>query len=281
MRRLSFSLITLVLLVVTAVVGCGSPPYVTNSVATNITATEAVLNGWLHGFGDTRDAKVSFVWGKTSGGSYPNETTPQVMNTRAAFSFNLTSLTPDTTYYFKAKAVGAWADYGTEMRFTTKGTEMGFPTKEQVTFPDANLEAAVREAINKPEGSIYTSDLTTLYAQERGISDLTGLEYCVNLWSLILDRNNISHISALAGLTNLQELYLGGNNISDISYLAGLTNLQELHLQSNNISDISPLVENSGLSAGDFVDLSGNPLSTESVNVYIPQLEARGVTVEY
>jgi hypothetical protein len=41
------------------------------------------------------------------------------------------------------------------------------------------------------------------------------------------------------------------------------------------------LVENGGLSAGDTVELSGNPLSTTSVNVYIPQLEARGVTVVY
>ena len=28
-----------------------------------------------------------------------------------------------------------------------------------ITFPDTNLEAAVRGAINKPEGPIYTSDL--------------------------------------------------------------------------------------------------------------------------
>jgi hypothetical protein len=29
------------------------------------------------------------------------------------------------------------------------------------------------------------------------------------------------------------------------------------------------------------VDLSGNPLSAASIDVYIPQLEARGVFVEY
>jgi hypothetical protein len=31
----------------------------------------------------------------------------------------------------------------------------------------------------------------------------------------------------------------------------------------------------------DFVDLSGNPLSTTSINDYIPQLEIRGVIVTY
>ncbi len=78
-----------------------------------------------------------------------------------------------------------------------------------LVIPDSNLEAAIREAINKPEGSIYTSDLqplTTLEAQERGISDLTGLEYCVNLQYLDLWGNNISDISALAGLANLGAL---------------------------------------------------------------------------
>ncbi|MAH39612.1 MAG: hypothetical protein CL873_03660, partial [Dehalococcoidales bacterium] len=69
--------------------------------------------------------------------------------------------------------------------------------------------------------------------------------------------------------------------ISDISALAGLNDLQGLDLMDNNISDISALVENTGLSAGDTVNLSNNPLSAMSVNVYIPQLEERGVDVEY
>jgi Leucine-rich repeat (LRR) protein len=69
------------------------------------------------------------------------------------------------------------------------------------------------------------------------------------------------------------------NQISDISPLANLTNLTELGLWQNQISDISALVENSGLGSGDTVYLTGNPLSTTSVKVYIPQLEARGVEV--
>ncbi len=200
------------------------------------------------------------------------------------------------------------------------------PSATPVTFPDSNLEAAIREAVNKPEGPIYIWDLeslTTLVAQERGISNLTRLEYCANLGYLNLIGNDISDLSSLAGLTNLRELrlrennisdispvaalanlqglYLGQNNISDISPLAGLanlrvlylyqnnimdisplaglTNLQELYLGKNNISDISPLVDNSGLSRGDIVNLMGNPLSTTSANVYIPELKQRGVNV--
>jgi len=311
-----------VLLIMVTVVACGggkeapTPPTVTTSDATNIIATEAKLNGNLSDLGTASSVNVSFVWGTTSGGPYPNETAPQAMNTPGAFSFDLTGLTPGTVY-FQAKAVGDGTSYGVEKSFVIP-----------VTFPDSNLEAAIREAINKPEGLIYISDLeslTDLIAIQRGISDLTGLEYCKNLqYKLDLQGNNISDISPLAGLANLQGLDLNDNNISDISPLAGLTNLEWLvftdnnisdisplagltslksldlvhnnisdisplarltnldwlPLGGNNISDISPLVANSGLSEGDFVHLGGNPLSTMSVNVYIPQLRERGVDVQ-
>ena len=83
-----------------------------------------------------------------------------------------------------------------------------------VTFPGPNLETAIREALNKPEGAIYTSDLeslTELDVTTKSISDLTGLEYCTNLIALDLWKNQISDISPLAGLTNLQDLGLSYN----------------------------------------------------------------------
>jgi Leucine-rich repeat (LRR) protein len=145
--------------------------------------------------------------------------------------------------------------------------------------------------------------LQMLYLYDNNISDISALAGLTNLESLTLLNNNISDISPLASLANLEQLYLGSNNISDISPLASLTNLtyielynnnisdisplvgflslRELYLQDNNISDISPLLANSGLLEGGTVYLRGNPLSTASINDYIPQLEARGVNVVY
>jgi hypothetical protein len=63
---------------------------------------------------------------------------------------------------------------------------------EVVTFPDPNLEAAIREAIGKPTGDIYQSDLDALGdldASSRGIVDLTGLEHCTNLIGLTISNN--------------------------------------------------------------------------------------------
>jgi len=179
-----------------------------------------------------------------------------------------------------------------------------FAEEEPIIFGDSNLEAAIREALGKPGGPIYTSNpegLASLSAAERNISDLSGLEHATSLTQLDLRDNRISDISTLADITNSSRLFLCGNNISDISPLASLTSLtkllltsnqisdisplanltylKRLHLYSNQMSDISALVQNEGLSTGDLIDLRWNPLSSDSINIYIPQLEARGVEV--
>jgi hypothetical protein len=199
-------------------------------------------------------------------------------------------------------------------------------TNEVVYFPDPNLETVIREVIRRPTGDIYKSDLTRLtrlVAWDRGIVDLTGLEYCTSLTALVLSANQISDISALTSLTSLirldltenqisdisalssltsvtrldlrgnhisdistlssitrlNEVYLGGNQISDISALSSLTSLNKLFLNNNQISDVSPLVANAGLSGGDYLTLCINPLSTDSVITYVPELQGRGVYV--
>ncbi len=126
--------------------------------------------------------------------------------------------------------------------------EVSLPTPamadQGVIFPDSNLEAAIREAIDKPEGPIYASELeglSPLDASGRNITDLTGLEYCTNLTKLDLCYNQISDISLLASLPSLRSLNLGGNSISGITPLASLTNLTSLRLDDNQISDISLL----------------------------------------
>ena len=131
-----------------------------------------------------------------------------------------------------------------------------------VTIPDANLRAAIEAALGKASGTPITANemeaLTTLTAQDAGISDLTGLESATNLTRLWLGRNNITDISALAGLNNLTELVLGGNNITDISALAGLNNLTYLGLSNNNVRDISALV---GLTNLTYLWLGGNNIT--------------------
>jgi len=125
------------------------------------------------------------------------------------------------------------------------------------------------------------ADLTWLHLGDNLVSDISPLTSLTNLTWLDLAYNQVSDISPLTRLANLEWLYLQENDINDLSTVTGLTNLQEIHLSDNNISDISPLVENSGLSPGDTVNLMNNPLGTTSVNVYIPQLKEKRVDVDY
>ena len=50
-------------------------------------------------------------------------------------------------------------------------------------------------------------------------------------------------------------------------------------MSRNLIADIGPLVENPNLGSGDWITLTGNPLSEESLNVHVPALRDRGVQV--
>lgn len=118
-------------------------------------------------------------------------------------------------------------------------------SRDAVTrFIDPNLEAAVREALDKPDGDIYTWELellTALNASGREITELAGIEDCINLFSLVLSYNNITDITPLAGLSDLLSLNLNSNNITDIAPLAVLTNLTRLYIGDNNITDITPI----------------------------------------
>ena len=84
-----------------------------------------------------------------------------------------------------------------------------------------------------------------------------------------------------ADLEAITHLRGQGEHISDLSGLEYCINLTELDLRGNEISDISALVPNEGLGEGDTIYLQGNPLSWDSISVYIPELRGKGVTVVY
>ena len=67
--------------------------------------------------------------------------------------------------------------------------------------------------------------------------------------------------------------------VSDLTPLADLGKLNGIDLTDNLVSDLKPLVENSNIDNGDWVTLTGNPLSEESLNVHVPALRDRGVHV--
>ncbi|MBN2099805.1 MAG: right-handed parallel beta-helix repeat-containing protein [Dehalococcoidia bacterium] len=134
--------------------GPACAPSVTTNDATNIATTSARLNGNLTSLGTDSSVTVSVVWGM-SPGSYPNETTGQVKTSTGTFYSDLSSLTPGTTYYFKAKAVGNGTIYGTEMTFTTA-------TLPSVTTNDATNIATTSARLNGNLSSLGSATSVTV-----------------------------------------------------------------------------------------------------------------------
>jgi len=131
--------------------------------------------------------------------------------------------------------------------------------EQTVYFADANLKSAIEQRLNvsNPTPSDMLR-LTSLYAEQKGIVSLIGLEYATNLYNLFLDNNQISNIEPLSGLTNLKQLDLRGNQITNIQALSGLTNLSWLSLSNNQISNIQPI---SGLTNLGLLFLDNNQIT--------------------
>jgi|TARA_B100000315_G_scaffold213900_1_gene212092 hypothetical protein len=123
-------------------------------------------------------------------------------------------------------------------------------------------------------------NLTFLWAQDNEIVDISSLASLTKLTELNLQKNHITDISALANMTELSILNLTSNNIVDISPLALLPNLTLAELSQNDITDLSPLLD-TPLGEGTRIALWGAPLDANSVDVVIPQLEAKGIRIDH
>ena len=168
-----------------------------------------------------------------------------------------------------------------------------------VEIPDPNLRQAIRETLQLPDGVPITQlemlQLTELEAEQRGITDLTGLEFATNVTGLFLSHNRISDLSPLSGLKGLRDLWLfqnridssldlsplsnltdliviaiGNCRISDMTLLGNLTQLHGLILVQNEIRDITPLA---GLVNLGFLTLIENRIADLSPLTNFTQLE--------
>jgi internalin A len=141
-------------------------------------------------------------------------------------------------------------------------------------FADAHLEAALRETIGKPTGSLTAADvagLTTLDASDEEIADLDGIQCLTSLTELNLFDNAIADLGPLAGLPALADLNLHYNQISDLSPLAGLPSLTVLRLSDNDVSDLDPLAC--------LTELSGLLLDRNAISDLAPLAELTSLSV--
>src|SRR5438128_11609712 len=82
---------------------------------------------------------------------------------------------------------------------------------QEISIPDSGLNAAIRDALQKPAGPLTAQDLlglTNLYASGIGVRSLEGLEAAHNLTMLNLEYNELTILSStdLAAWNELETL---------------------------------------------------------------------------
>lgn len=149
-----------------------------------------------------------------------------------------------------------------------------------INIPDQHFETSIRNLINKPTGPIFDSDvhaITWLGLNNKGISNLEGLQYFLSLQDATFENNNITYIPDLSSLKLLSYINLSYNKIEDISGLANLKKLNTLYMNNNRIKDISPLRNLTSLRV---LFLSNNQISDYSpVAGYYSSLQSKDFTI--
>ena len=111
-----------------------------------------------------------------------------------------------------------------------------------VAIPDPGLNAAVREALNKPTGPLTELDLLSLAnldAANRDINSLEGLAAALNLVSLELQSNHLANLVVPSALTKLATVDLSFNPLRSCSFPDGLTNLNRVLLKSCQLTNLT------------------------------------------
>jgi internalin A len=147
------------------------------------------------------------------------------------------------------------------------------------------------------------TDLDTLRLDYNELTSLQGVDALPSLQSLSFGSNTISELSPLSSLSGLKRLeFPWTSSVTDIDALIDNDSLRyvdfsgcsvgslypvqswpqldTLLARSNSFTDIYNTL-NSGLGDGDLLDVRFNSLDSMSINNYIPELQSRGVTVDY
>lgn len=137
---------------------------------------------------------------------------------RAGYGTNATTLLNSLTT--TQSSDGSWSQdvYATALAARALAAAAGSDLASLATLvniPDPNLRAAINKALGKNSMDTLTrgdmANLTSITAENMGITDLTGMEWAINLTFADFRNNNIPSIAPLSGLTKLTTLEWEGN----------------------------------------------------------------------
>lgn len=173
------------------------------------------------------------------------------------------------------------ADIQVELALETKDTQTIEPQsltgaqRISTVFPDGALARVIADAFGVAPNSFVTQrDLDRVIAfsaNDRGISNLAGMQHLTNLREVNLNDNRITDLSPLAGLVYLERLLLDDNQVQNLAPLARLVRLEWLWLDHNRITSIDAL---RGLNALSWLTLWGNQVRDIRPLAGLTQLES-------
>jgi hypothetical protein len=246
-----------------------SPPVAPADLSASVSATTVNLNWDAPGddntppVGLTYNVRLGTAPGAGDVVSAPALTNGMLLAPRAGSLRNKTiafqKLTRGQTYYWSVQAVDS-AFGGSPF-----AAEQQFSISTEVSIPDAGLNAAIREALNKATGPLTEQDLlslTNLDAGNRNITNVTGIDAARNLISLGLFNNHLTNFVLPIEFRNLAVLDLGFNGLAQCVLQEGMTNLNTLFLEGNALNNF---ILPSGLVALSKLDLAGNALTSLTI----------------
>ena len=173
---MSYGTVTLTALFEADSTGSVVAPTVTTNDATGITQTTATLNGAVTA-GDETITAQGFEWKETAGGTYT------VVNaTGATMSYDLTGLTPNTSYTFKAFATTAsGTTYGEEKTFTTEPVGINdYELSNVVVYPNPTKGMV---QIQNAEFRIQNVEVYDAYGKMLNVVNVNGNAAAIDLTS--------------------------------------------------------------------------------------------------
>ncbi len=133
---------------------------VSTNAATNIAPDCVTLNGILNGLGSASNVNTCFVYATDSYWNANNDNYQyqtqlnQNINTTGPFTFNLTGLSPNTTYHYKAEVQGDGTEFGQDQTFTTPAWTVETDAASSINATSATLNAHLISGNNWVEGFV-------------------------------------------------------------------------------------------------------------------------------
>lgn len=130
---------------------------------------------------------------------------------------------------------------------------------ESLIIPDSNLlQVLLEHEVNADGDDVITKlellELEYLFANNKGIADLNGLQYAVNLKEIYLDHNEIIDISPLAACTELKELSVRNNKLTNIPDMKAIESLNLYYEDADGKPQPCDIFSGNKISGEEFFD---------------------------